>query len=142
MRYPVVGIAMEVQVEIAASFVPLVRERTYLTSSMGECCRDRRSEGMENRGTGLRGCWAVRMTRSRFRTEPRLLLEGIQEPDTCFREILVIARNNRQVVDQRSCGDLLVECVFRMRHAQATPELGDVLFGQPLEEPLNPAVGL
>ena len=82
------------------------------------------------------------MRRTMFRVEPRLLLEGIQQLNTCFREIFVIARDNRQVVDQCGCGDLLVECVFWMRHPQPAAALGDVLFGQPLEEPLNPAVGL
>ena len=79
---------------------------------MGECCRDHHLEGMENRAKGLRDCWAVRMARSRFRREPRLLLEGIQEPDTRFGEILVIARNNRQVVDQCSGCDQFVQRIL------------------------------
>ncbi len=54
------------------------------------------------------------------------MLERIQEPNTCFREILVITRNNRQIIDQCSCGDLLVESVFRMRHTQPAPELGNI----------------
>ncbi len=57
----------------------------------------------------------------------------------------MISGDNRQVVDQCRCGDLLVQGIFWMRYAKTPPKLGNIMidikdiiliFGQQVLQPL------
>lgn len=57
----------------------------------------------------------------------------------------MIARYDRQVVDQRRCGDLFIQCIFLMWRPEPSPELSNILvdienailvFGQQRIQPL------
>src|SRR5215471_13969549 len=49
--------------------------------------------------------------------------ERIHQSDAAVAEVLHIARDDRQVMQERGRRDLLVELVLRMRHPQASPNL-------------------
>src|SRR5210317_1845600 len=56
-----------------------------------------------------------------------LLCEWVQHTNTCFNEILVVTCDNRQFINQRRCGNLLIQSIFWMRSPEPSPKLCDVL---------------
>ena len=78
--------------------------------------RGGRVEATRARPSVARAC--VPPVRLRDATQPpRTLVERIQQPNAGASEIVDVARDDRQIVDQRGGRDQLVEFVRRIGHA-------------------------